>query len=136
MQIPSLRLYAVGATALTFCAAEPIAAAARTNEIQTGDSAMKRIALLLPLLVLLGCEVKIDHDPDIEYLLMHGIPGRYVEVGRDERCLQDLLPESARAAHWAAAGLHATLESKSSVLPSSSSNVTRRSVGRAEHPVT
>ena len=97
MQIPSLRLYAVGANALTFCAAEPIAAAARTNEIQTGDSAMKRIALLLPLLVLLGCEVKIDRDPDIEYLLMHGIPGRYVEVGRDERCLQDLLPESARA---------------------------------------
>ena len=34
---------------------------------------MKRLILLLPLVVLLGCEVKVDKDPDVEYLLMPGM---------------------------------------------------------------
>ena len=34
---------------------------------------MKRFALLIPLLVLFGCEVNVDHDPDVEYLLMPGL---------------------------------------------------------------
>ena len=45
----------------------------KANDIQTGNYAMKRIALLLPLLVLLGCEVNVDHDPDVAYLLMPGM---------------------------------------------------------------
>ena len=34
---------------------------------------MKRLLLLLPLVVLFGCEVKVDKDPDVEYLLMPGM---------------------------------------------------------------
>ena len=34
---------------------------------------MKRFALIIPLLVLLGCEVNVDHNPDVEYLLMPGM---------------------------------------------------------------
>ncbi len=34
---------------------------------------MKRLLLLLPLLVLTGCEVKVDKDADVEYLLMPGM---------------------------------------------------------------
>ena len=34
---------------------------------------MKRFALILPLFVLLGCEVKVDHDTEVEYLLMPGM---------------------------------------------------------------
>ena len=34
---------------------------------------MKRLLLLLPLAVLLGCEVNVDKDPDVEYLLMPGM---------------------------------------------------------------
>jgi len=34
---------------------------------------MKRLSLLLPLLVLLGCEVSVDQDADVEYLLMPGM---------------------------------------------------------------
>ena len=37
---------------------------------------MKRFALLIPLLVLFGCEVNVDHDPDVEYLLMPGMEDR------------------------------------------------------------
>ncbi len=34
---------------------------------------MKRLFLLLPLLMLIGCEVKVDKDADVEYLLMPGM---------------------------------------------------------------
>ncbi len=34
---------------------------------------MKRLLLLLPLLVLTGCEVRVDKDADVEYLLMPGM---------------------------------------------------------------
>ena len=34
---------------------------------------MKRLILLLPMIVLCGCEVSVDHDPDVEYLLMPGL---------------------------------------------------------------
>lgn len=34
---------------------------------------MKHFSLLLPLLVLLGCEVNVDQNPDVEYLLMPGM---------------------------------------------------------------
>ncbi len=34
---------------------------------------MKRLFLLLPLLMLMGCEVKVDKNADVEYLLMPGM---------------------------------------------------------------
>ena len=34
---------------------------------------MKRLFLLLPLLMLTGCEVSVDKDADVEYLLMPGM---------------------------------------------------------------
>ena len=34
---------------------------------------MKHLSLLLPILVLLGCEVTVDKEPDVEYLLMPGM---------------------------------------------------------------
>lgn len=34
---------------------------------------MKRLCLLLPFLFLLGCSVEVDHEADIEYLLMPGM---------------------------------------------------------------
>ncbi len=34
---------------------------------------MKRLLLFLPLLFLTGCEVKVDNDADVEYLLMPGM---------------------------------------------------------------
>ncbi|MDJ0793659.1 MAG: Rid family detoxifying hydrolase [Woeseiaceae bacterium] len=34
---------------------------------------MKHLLLLLPLLMLMGCEVKVDKDADVEYLLMPGM---------------------------------------------------------------
>ena len=34
---------------------------------------MKRLFLLLPAVLLLGCEVHVDTDPDVEYLLMPGM---------------------------------------------------------------
>ena len=34
---------------------------------------MKRLSLLLPLVFLFGCEVVVDHEADIEYLLMPGL---------------------------------------------------------------
>ena len=34
---------------------------------------MKYLALLLPLILLAGCEVNVDQDPDVEYLLMPGL---------------------------------------------------------------
>ncbi len=34
---------------------------------------MKRLFLLLPLIVLTGCEVQVDKDADVEYLLMPGM---------------------------------------------------------------
>lgn len=34
---------------------------------------MKRMLLLLPVTLLLGCEVTVDHEPDVEYLLMPGM---------------------------------------------------------------
>ena len=34
---------------------------------------MKRLLLLLPLVLLTGCEIKVDKDPDVEYLLMPGM---------------------------------------------------------------
>jgi len=34
---------------------------------------MKRLLLFLPLVVLLGCEVTVDKDPEVEYLLMPGM---------------------------------------------------------------
>jgi reactive intermediate/imine deaminase len=37
---------------------------------------MKRLSLLLPLLILLGCEASVDQDPDFEYLLMPGLEDR------------------------------------------------------------
>jgi 2-iminobutanoate/2-iminopropanoate deaminase len=33
---------------------------------------MKRLFLLLPLILLAGCEVQVDLDPEVEYLLMPG----------------------------------------------------------------
>jgi reactive intermediate/imine deaminase len=37
---------------------------------------MKRLIFLLPLAVLLGCEVNVDQDAEIEYLLMPGMEDR------------------------------------------------------------
>lgn len=37
---------------------------------------MKRLIFLLPLAVLCGCEVNVDQDAEIEYLLMPGMEGR------------------------------------------------------------
>lgn len=34
---------------------------------------MKHLSLLLPLFVLLGCEVAVDKEPEVEYLLMPGL---------------------------------------------------------------
>ena len=34
---------------------------------------MKHLSLLLPVLVLLGCEVTVDQEPEVEYLLMPGL---------------------------------------------------------------
>lgn len=34
---------------------------------------MKRLVLLLPLTLLLGCEVNVDQDAEVEYLLMPGM---------------------------------------------------------------
>ena len=34
---------------------------------------MKRLFLLLPLLMLTGCEIKVDKSADVEYLLMPGM---------------------------------------------------------------
>lgn len=34
---------------------------------------MKHFSLLLPMLVLLGCEVTVDQEADVEYLLMPGL---------------------------------------------------------------
>ena len=34
---------------------------------------MKRLFLLVPLVLLFGCEVQVDQDPDVEYLLMPGM---------------------------------------------------------------
>jgi reactive intermediate/imine deaminase len=34
---------------------------------------MKRLSLLLPLVFLVGCEVTVDQDADVEYLLMPGL---------------------------------------------------------------
>jgi reactive intermediate/imine deaminase len=34
---------------------------------------MKRLFLLLPLVFLFGCEVEVNHEADIEYLLMPGM---------------------------------------------------------------
>jgi len=36
---------------------------------------MKRLILLLPLALLFGCEVNVDQDPEVEYLLMPGMEG-------------------------------------------------------------
>jgi reactive intermediate/imine deaminase len=34
---------------------------------------MKRLFLLLPMILLAGCEVHVDSDPEVEYLLMPGL---------------------------------------------------------------
>ena len=34
---------------------------------------MKRLFLLLPVILLCGCEVHVDQDPEVEYLLMPGM---------------------------------------------------------------
>jgi reactive intermediate/imine deaminase len=34
---------------------------------------MKRLLFLLPLALLYGCEVQVDHEPEVEYLLMPGM---------------------------------------------------------------
>ena len=34
---------------------------------------MKRLLFLLPLAVLCGCDAQVDHEPEIEYLLMPGM---------------------------------------------------------------
>lgn len=34
---------------------------------------MKRLSLLLPIILLFGCEVNVDQDPEVEYLLMPGM---------------------------------------------------------------
>jgi len=34
---------------------------------------MQRLFLLLPVILLFGCEVHVDQDPDVEYLLMPGM---------------------------------------------------------------
>lgn len=36
---------------------------------------MKRLILLLPLVLVFGCEVHVDQDPEVEYLLMPGMEG-------------------------------------------------------------
>jgi len=35
---------------------------------------MKRIALILPLFVVLGCDVEVDYAPEVTYLNMPGMP--------------------------------------------------------------
>jgi len=35
---------------------------------------MIRIALILPLFVVMGCDMEIEHTPDVEYLNMPGMP--------------------------------------------------------------
>ena len=37
---------------------------------------MKRLFLLLPVFVLFGCDVQIDHDTEVSYLQMPGMEGR------------------------------------------------------------
>jgi len=37
---------------------------------------MKRFLLLLPAIVLLGCEIRLDESPDVSYLQMPGMEGR------------------------------------------------------------
>ena len=37
---------------------------------------MKRLFLLLPVFVLFGCDVEINHDPEVTYLQMPGMEGR------------------------------------------------------------
>jgi len=37
---------------------------------------MKRALLVLPLILLFGCEVQVEHSPDVEYLNMPGMEGR------------------------------------------------------------
>lgn len=37
---------------------------------------MKRLLLLLPAIVLLGCEIHVDESPDVSYLQMPGMEGR------------------------------------------------------------
>jgi len=37
---------------------------------------MKRLFLLLPAIILLGCEVTVDGSPDVSYLNMPGMEGR------------------------------------------------------------
>ena len=34
---------------------------------------MKRLFLLLPIILLFGCEVHVDEEPEVEYLLMPGL---------------------------------------------------------------
>jgi reactive intermediate/imine deaminase len=36
---------------------------------------MKRLILLLPIILLVGCEVNVDQDPEVEYLQMPGTEG-------------------------------------------------------------
>lgn len=36
---------------------------------------MKHLVLLLPLILLSGCEVHVDQDPEVEYLMMPGMEG-------------------------------------------------------------
>jgi len=35
---------------------------------------MIRIALILPLFVVMGCDMEVEHTPDVEYLNMPGMP--------------------------------------------------------------
>lgn len=37
---------------------------------------MKRVLLVLPALLLLGCKVEVEHSPEVEYLNMPGMEGR------------------------------------------------------------
>lgn len=37
---------------------------------------MKRVLLVVPVLLLLGCEVQVDHSPEVEYLNMPGMEGQ------------------------------------------------------------
>jgi 2-iminobutanoate/2-iminopropanoate deaminase len=45
-------------------------------KIASGEIKMKRLFLALPLIVLFGCEVEVDHSPDVSYLQMPGMEGR------------------------------------------------------------
>jgi 2-iminobutanoate/2-iminopropanoate deaminase len=45
-------------------------------KIEFGEMKMKKLFLALPLIVLFGCDVEVEHGPDVTYLQMPGMEGR------------------------------------------------------------